>query len=619
MERDQHVLNSNLIKRRLTFIDEQQNDKVVKIKALGGLNSEIERNKTILDILHLYDVKYDEILQFTRYTTDKDVINALYNKFVNTVSHDRIGLTLFINRYIVAGDKPKAMELVQQFLNLFDMNEDLCIHILSAYAEIGDYASAKELLTEMKSKYKIPYTINSLNLYLRSFYNHPPKVFEVYKEIASHGFKPNSDTYDLLLQVSTANYPHFSIIQKLLNESLESHVYPSYETLNQLIIRLAENTTIISNDSHNVGNNNNNNVRVTSTIPLRTTLKHQLTVLYYLRKMNYKPSLPCYTNLLKTCALLNETELALSLFDDLLKKGLHPNTYSYTALMSCLAQNTERCDLAVKVFTEMQMRGLQPNLITCNTLLLACAKAGLIDSVKLILNKMKEVNILPNMSTHCKVILAYAESGRFNEGYEYINEILKDKNNQEHYLFKCIMYLCSKNGNMNKVCEYIDIMVNNCGIKLNGRELFSPMLYVIKNRQLDMLDVFLSIYEHNHLTLPNKLQLQLLQSLYDDRDYKNVIKYSNLMINKLGVVVTSALSTVILKAESELRKIDKSYNDSLLNKVNNHQNFKSFKYQENQSSESDEHDIFEELKDEEKVQEIITPVFDGVNLNFVKQ
>lgn len=489
---------------------------------------------------------------------------------------------------MVVGENEKALSLFNKYVNNEKTHKSACMNLLTAYAEKGDYISTNKFIREMKSKYNIPLSINTLNILIRSCYNNIPKMFSLYNTISSHGFKPNSETYNLLLQKSDSKYPSFHTIQKLLEEALKNNVYPQKIVLDQLLIRLAESPVS----------------------DLKIILKHQLVILYYIRKMNYKPTLPSYSLLMSECAQLKQCDLGISLFDDLLKNELKPNTYSYTALMNCLAESG-KCDLAVKLFTEMQVRGQQPNLITCNTLLLACANAGLIDSVLLILDKMKEVNINPDISTYCRVILGYIRSEKYEDGYKFIDEIIKDKNNHQHILFKSIMYLCSKDGNMNKVMEYIKIMDKNM-IILNGKELFSPVNYCIVNKNIEFLNIFLDIYVKRHLIFPERLQYNLLTTFYNDKEYDKVIKYSSILINKLNMNITSEKARIILNSEKEIRKNYPSYTSSILDSYEEkYDNSKSPIKSDNRYS--DEEDIFSEE------QQIVTPIFDGKQINFIKQ
>uniref|UniRef100_A0A0G4HYV0 Pentacotripeptide-repeat region of PRORP domain-containing protein n=1 Tax=Chromera velia CCMP2878 TaxID=1169474 RepID=A0A0G4HYV0_9ALVE len=68
---------------------------------------------------------------------------------------------------------------------------------------------------------------------------------------------------------------------------------------------------------------------------------------------------------------------ALSLFEELKSKGLRPNVFIFSALLTCLARapGGSRWEKALEVFGEMERRGVKPDTVTFNVLISAMEKA----------------------------------------------------------------------------------------------------------------------------------------------------------------------------------------------------------------------------------------------------
>lgn len=82
---------------------------------------------------------------------------------------------------------------------------------------------------------------------------------------------------------------------------------------------------------------------------------------------------------------------------------------SYNLVFHILASEGE-WEVSVALLRDMEEKGLIPNLSSFNSLVDACSRAGKHEGIKVILNKMKQHRVQPNIRVYNRVMKSYAKA-----------------------------------------------------------------------------------------------------------------------------------------------------------------------------------------------------------------
>ncbi|XP_050879424.1 LOW QUALITY PROTEIN: pentatricopeptide repeat-containing protein At5g39980, chloroplastic [Lathyrus oleraceus] len=175
-------------------------------------------------------------------------------------------------------------------------------------------------------------------------------------------------------------------------------------------------------------------------------------------KARYSPSLSAYNVVLRNVLRAKQWHFAHGLFDEMRQKGLSPDRYTYSTLITCFSkqglfdssffwlQQMERdkisgdlvlysnliefarklCDYskAISIFNTLKASAnIAPDLIAYNTMICVFGKAKLLREARLLLQEMREKGVSPNTASYSTLLAIYVDNQKFVEALSLFSEM----------------------------------------------------------------------------------------------------------------------------------------------------------------------------------------------------
>ncbi|KAF9615943.1 hypothetical protein IFM89_027192 [Coptis chinensis] len=122
-----------------------------------------------------------------------------------------------------------------------------------------------------------------------------------------------------------------------------------------------------------------------------------------------------------------KTKDAIQLFDEMVEKGVSPDTMVYTVVISGL-WHVNRTDEAKSLLDSMKLNGVCPNIVTYNAWIDGLSKVGKVDESLSLIGLLKEgmvlkENIVPDVVFYTVMIKGYSEAGKVEEALTFLTEM----------------------------------------------------------------------------------------------------------------------------------------------------------------------------------------------------
>merc|ERR1719191_618829 len=107
----------------------------------------------------------------------------------------------------------------------------------------------------------------------------------------------------------------------------------------------------------------------------------------------------------------------------------------------------------------MRSRGIERNTITYNTLLDACAKAGVMDRVPEVFAEMMASNVVPDMITYSTLVKGFSLVGDLDRAFEFLEEIKHDgKLKLDEIVYNSLLDGCARQQQVDRAMEVLEDM-----------------------------------------------------------------------------------------------------------------------------------------------------------------
>jgi pentatricopeptide repeat domain-containing protein 1 len=114
---------------------------------------------------------------------------------------------------------------------------------------------------------------------------------------------------------------------------------------------------------------------------------------------------------------------------------------------------------ALQLFDTMDEMNIQKTVVTYNTVISACARAGEVSTAKNLLQKMKRAGISPNIYSFNAVMTACATSSRWKDALHILDQCHIEPGVQPDIItYTNAMRACSRGGKTNKALTLLQVV-----------------------------------------------------------------------------------------------------------------------------------------------------------------
>lgn len=132
-------------------------------------------------------------------------------------------------------------------------------------------------------------------------------------------------------------------------------------------------------------------------------------------KRNMEVTTIAFTTILGSLYKNGKVELAESLWEEMVKKGIEIDSAAYNVrLMNAQKEGPER---VWELIEEMSVKGLKPDTISYNYLMTAYCEKGMLDEAKKVFEGLKRNRCAPNAATFRTLVFHLCDSGLYEQGY----------------------------------------------------------------------------------------------------------------------------------------------------------------------------------------------------------
>jgi pentatricopeptide repeat domain-containing protein 1 len=280
-----------------------------------------------------------------------------------------------------AKEPSKALELLKEMKDAdIEPNEYAYTAAISACGKgNGLWRHAYELIAEMRQRGVRPtvVTYNALISTLEKS-SQPKKALELLKEMEAEGISPNERSFNSLINACEKGGGLWETALHLVQQMEKCGVWPSVITYNALISTMAKGSQP-AKALHLLKEMQKKGIKPTETTFNAAISACARDALFFpkveellldMDKLNIKRTVMTYTALASACKTAGKADRARAVLPEMRARGLLPNEYTYSAVISACENRAQVTDL----LQEMKSAGLHVDAVTLKAAETACSK-----------------------------------------------------------------------------------------------------------------------------------------------------------------------------------------------------------------------------------------------------
>ncbi|KAI9105149.1 hypothetical protein K1719_022678 [Acacia pycnantha] len=173
--------------------------------------------------------------------------------------------------------------------------------------------------------------------------------------------------------------------------------------------------------------------------------------------LSIEPNLMSYNIVIKAYCEMGNPDRAISLLEEMEKKGIEPDLITYNTLLDWLYRNDRFLD-GEKLWSQMGEKTLAPNIRTYNARLRGLAKEKKTKDAVELFEKMKNEGIKPDMFSFNALIKGFVDEDDLDEAIKWYAEISNSEHDPNKITYVTLLpFLCEK-GDLTiafEVCKHI--------------------------------------------------------------------------------------------------------------------------------------------------------------------
>lgn len=218
-------------------------------------------------------------------------------------------------------------------------------------------------------------------------------------------------------------------------------------------------------------------VRLISLYGKSGMFEHAKKVFDEMRDRNCEQTVLSLNALLGACVNSKRFDLVSGLFEDLPKKlSIKPDLVSYNTVMKAFCEMGS-FDSAVSMLDEMEKKGVEPDLITFNTLFDGLYGKGRFSDGEKIWDQMKNKNVVPDVRSYNSKLLGLALEKRTKEAVELVEEMKSKEVQPDVFTFNGVIKGYVNEGNLEEAKRwYKEIKKSELGPNRKTLEMLLPFV-----------------------------------------------------------------------------------------------------------------------------------------------
>lgn len=165
-----------------------------------------------------------------------------------------------------------------------------------------------------------------------------------------------------------------------------------------------------------------------------------------------EPNLVTYNIVIKAYCEMGNPDLAISLLEEMGKKGIDPDLISYNTLLDWLYRNGRFGD-GEKLWGQMDEKNVCPNVRSYNARLRGLVKEKKIKDGVELFEKMKNEGVKPDMFTFNTLIKGFVDVDDLDEAKKWYTEISKSEHDPNKITYITIVPFLCKKGDLTSAFE----------------------------------------------------------------------------------------------------------------------------------------------------------------------
>lgn len=136
----------------------------------------------------------------------------------------------------------------------------------------------------------------------------------------------------------------------------------------------------------------------------------------------FSPNVVTYTSVISGLCKFSRMDDAVTLFDEMIDRGIRPNLFTYNAIIEGFGKKGEVAS-ARKMYERMVADGFHPDVVTFTSLIDGHCRLGEMDQCMKLWDEMNERKVSPNAFTFSILISALCKENRLNEACDLLRQL----------------------------------------------------------------------------------------------------------------------------------------------------------------------------------------------------
>ncbi|KAJ0972088.1 hypothetical protein J5N97_020047 [Dioscorea zingiberensis] len=172
-------------------------------------------------------------------------------------------------------------------------------------------------------------------------------------------------------------------------------------------------------------------------------------------KPDFSVTQKTYSILMNGWATVEDSEMAVKLFDEMRNRGLHVDVAACNTLMAALCKGKRVSEAYDRLLEMQKVYGLEPDAASYAVFIRASCDAKDLSSTVKLLDRMKRYNLAPNVYTYNCVVRLFCEMEKIDEAYVLLDEMCERGVKPDVWSYNAVLAVHCKLKEVNKALRLL--------------------------------------------------------------------------------------------------------------------------------------------------------------------